>query len=309
MDQKNWKQSALYYGLVILLLLAGLVFLANRSGPPARTENQSSSLRIVSLAPNLTEILFALGLDVEIAAVSSDSNYPPQFEPKKKVGSFWNPDLEAVLSVEPTLVFTLGFQQQTNLAVQLEAIGCQTISLTIESIDQLYEAIETIGGLTDRQEAASRLIEEIAHRLEGIRQTAAASEPVRVLWVVQRQPVRAAGKNTFINELLEIAGAVNVIETTIYQYPPVDEEQIIASAPDVIIETADNAKDLQRLRATVEEFYRRFEGIPAVKNHRVFVINGDLVCRLGPRLPLGVEVVRECIQQARSDEGKVHADF
>lgn len=310
MTEKSWKTIALYYGLLTVLLLAGLVFLTTRSDQSVKPEHDNtSSVRIVSLAPNLTEILFALGLDDEIAAVSSDSNYPPQADSKKKVGSFWNPDLEAVLFVEPTLVFTLGFQQQANLAAQLETIGCRTVLLPIESIAQLYEAVETIGDLTDRQNQAKQLTDQISSRLEKIRVKAGESEKVRVLWVVQRQPIRAAGKNTFINELLEIAGAENVIKTTIYQYPPVEDEQIIASDPDVIIETADSPEDLKRLQATAEEFYGRFESIPAVKNKRIFVIDGDPVCRLGPRLPMGMKSIMDCIRPVVPGEGQENADF
>lgn len=309
MEQKNWKTTALYYGSLILVMLAGFVFLQGRLKIPENSQSPPQDLRIVSLAPNLTEILFAMDLGRDIVAVSSDSNYPAQALAKKKAGSFWNPDLEAVLSVQPTLVFTLGFQQQANLAAQLENIDCRTVSLEMENLAQLYKAIETIGSLTNRQESAARLIEQIAGGLEKYKGQAAAASPARVLWVVQRDPIRAAASNTFFNELIEMAGAQNAIQTTLFQYPPLDQEQMIAAAPDVIIETADSPEDLLRLRSTRNDFYARYKNVPAVINNRLFVIDGDLVCRLGPRLPLGMEAIITCIRPQTSEQRQTHADI
>lgn len=309
MEQKNWKTTGLYYGSVILVMLIGLVFLQGRLEIAEIKEGAPDVLRIVSLAPNLTEILYAMDLDKEIVAVSSDSNYPVEALAKKKAGSFWNPDLEAVLSVQPTLVFTLGFRQQANLAAQLKNINCQTVSLEMENLAQLYKAIETIGDLTNRQESAARLIEQIAGGLEKYKGQAAAVRPVRVLWVVQRDPVRAASSNTFFNELIEIAGAQNAIQTTLFQYPPLDEEQMIAAAPDVIIETSDSPEDLVRLRTTINDFYARYKTVPAVENNRLFVIDGDLVCRLGPRLPRGMEAIINCIRPQTFEKRQTHVDI
>ncbi len=310
MSQKTWKSAAFYYGAVILLMLTVLVFFQSRWKPSINKEGpKPADLRIVSMAPNLTEILFAMDLEKSIVAVSSDSNYPAQARTKKKAGTFWNPDLETVLSAGPTLVFTLEFQQQADLAAQLKHIGCQTAALKIETLDQLYEAIQTIGNLTDRKDSAERLTAQIAEGLEKQKGQAARENRVKVLWVLQRQPIRAAGQNTFFNELLEIAGAQNAIRTTVFQYPPLDDEQIITSAPDVIIETADTPEDLLRLRETAEDFYSRFKTLPAVRNHRLYVIDGDLVCRLGPRLPMGMEAIMECIRPSTSEQEKTHADF
>ncbi len=310
MNPKSWNTSAWYYGTLILLLAAGVALWLTRSGSSSEEVIlPPGSLRLVSLAPNLTEILFALGFDEEIVAVSSDSNFPPQALAKKKAGSFWNPDPEAVLSVRPTVVFTLGFAQQEALADQLKNTGCRTVSLRIESIDQLYEAIETIGSVTCRSAQSAALIGQIKSDLEAFRRQAEEAEPVRVLWVVQREPLRAAGSNTFVNELLQIAGAENVIQTRAFQYPPIHEEQLIASAPEVIIETADSPEDLRRLRGTAESFYARFQTVPAVQNHQLYVIDGDPVCRLGPRLALGMQMITDCIRQDTGGQERNHADF
>jgi len=191
----------------------------------------------------------------------------------------------------------------------LQQAGCETICLEIESIEQLHEAIQTIGEATGKQAEADQLNNLISSRLESIRQQSQALEPVKVLWVVERQPIRVAGKNTFLNELLEIAGAANVVEMTLYQYPPIDEEQILVSAPDVILETAYSAKDLQRQQDTAGDYYGRFKTLPAVQQERIYVLDGDLVCRLGPRLPLGAEAVMDCIRRKNPEKGGPDADL
>lgn len=293
-----------FFGLLIGLMLAA-VLLSGRGWlfGEAPVPSRPDSLRIVSLAPNLTEILFALGLQDKIVGVSSDSNFPPQAAQYKKVGSFWNPDVEAVLSVRPSLVITLGFAQQANLAALLEKAGCQTLQVDIDTIEQLYEAIQRIGRATGSQESAERLIKEIADGLEAYRGRAADCGR-KVLWVVQRQPLRAAGKNTYFTELLETAGAVNAVQSAVFQYPPLSEEQFLLTGADVIIETADSPDDWQRQKASAEIFYSRFKGIPAVEQGRICIVDSDLLCRLGPRLPLAMEAIVNCICSQKLEQGK-----
>ncbi|MEN6307572.1 MAG: ABC transporter substrate-binding protein, partial [Anaerohalosphaeraceae bacterium] len=132
-------------------------------GRPAGHERQAvqsadaESLRIVSLAPNLTEILYAMGLDKEIVAVTSDSNFPEQTQSLPKVGTFWQPDMEAIVAAQPTLVVALGFDQQTGLAGRLRKMGCRALSLNIESFPELYSGIQTLGQSVNRPQEAGQL--------------------------------------------------------------------------------------------------------------------------------------------------------
>ncbi|HPC63864.1 MAG TPA: helical backbone metal receptor [Anaerohalosphaeraceae bacterium] len=255
-----------------------------------------SSLRIIAMAPNLTEILFALGLDKEIVAVAKGSNYPPAALQKRTVGTFWQPDIEAVLACRPTLVITESFAQQAALAERLRRMGCRTLTLEIETIEQLHQAILTIGDAVHRKEAAEQISTQLKDKQRGI---AARCEALpyrpKVLWVIQRQPLRAAGIRAFPNELIETAGGINAIGDTPHQYPPIAAETVLAAKPDVIIETADDAQSLKRQQETASQFYRRFAGVPAVQTGRIYVLDGDLVSRLGPRLAEGMEQVAECL--------------
>ena len=252
--------------------------------------------RIVSLAPNITEILFAIGLGDEIAGVTLDSDYPPDAAKKPKVGTFWQPDIEAVVAARPDLVITLGFEQQKNLAERLRRIGYNSLTLNIEKVSDLFDAIERIGAATGRQRQANELICRIRTKFQGLASMVGAGPKVRVLWVVQREPLRVAGRDTFVNEMIELAGGENAIGPTVHKYPPIGSEQVVACNADVIIESAMGRKDIESQRERALQHWSKFKHLPAVASRRVFVIPGDTVSRLGPRLYDGTETIARCLR-------------
>ncbi len=284
-------QVAIFAPLLMIFLLG----CDKKVEPVDISRKESSGMRIISMAPNLTEILFALGLDEEIVGVSEYSNYPEQAQTKKNIGSFWQPDIESVLKLKPTLVVTLAFEQQAVLASRLKRIGCKTLTVDIESIEQLYSAIEEIGIAVDRKPQAQQMLDRLKSKQQAIAQRVGQSEKPKVLWVIQRDPLRVAGTTTFVNELIELTGGVNAVGDTLQIYPPVSTENVIRAMPEVIIEPTMDPAQLETQKNTVETFYRRFHLTPAVKSKRIYVIDGDLVSRLGPRLDEAMELIYNCI--------------
>ena len=252
--------------------------------------------RIVSMAPSLTEILFALGLDEEIVAVTLHSDYPPAATKKPKVGTFRQPNIEAVIAARPDLVITLGFDLQRNLAERLKRLGCNCLILNIETVDELFESIEKIGTAAAKKTQANELVSNLRKKLDNLSSLVAAEAKPKILWVVQRQPLRVAGRDTFVNEMIELAGGENAIGPTIHKYPPIGAEQVYASAPNVIIEPAMLQKDLAAIQDSALKYWSKFQSVPAVKNERIYVINGDTVSRLGPRLYEGLETIARCLR-------------
>jgi iron complex transport system substrate-binding protein len=252
--------------------------------------------RIVSLAPNITEILFAIGLGNEIAGVTLDSDYPPDAARKPKVGTFWQPDIEAVVAVKPDLVITLGFEQQRNLAERLRRIGYRNLIVNIEKVSDLFEAIERIGAAAGRQRQANELITHIRTKLQRLASLVGAESKVKVLWVVQREPLRVAGRDTFINEMIELAGGENAIGPTVQIYPPIGSEQVVACNAEVIIEPTMGRLDIEEQRNMALQYWSKFNRLPAVANRRIFIIRGDTVSRLGPRLYEAAETVAGCLR-------------
>ena len=286
----------------LLLVISGWMVVGIAMFGPRRGRGGSGAplperaVRIVSLAPNITEILFAIGLGDEIAGVTLDSDYPPAALEKPKVGTFWQPDIEAVVATRPDLVITLGFEQQKNLAERLRRIGYNSITVNIEKVGELFAVIEKIGAATGRQPQACELISRIRTKLQQLASLIGAEDKVRVLWVVQREPLRVAGRDTFVNEMIELAGGENAIGPTVQKYPPIGSEQVIACNADVIIESAMGGEKIDSQRDRALRHWSEFKYLPAVASRRIYVIQGDTVSRLGPRLYEGTAAIARCLR-------------
>ena len=252
--------------------------------------------RIVSLAPNLTEILFALGLDEQVVGVTLHCNYPPAAAEKSKVGTFWQPNIEAVIAAKPDLVIALQFTQQRDITERLTRIGYNCLTVNVDKVGELFEAIERIGFATGKATQTTELASSLQTKLNQLSALMASNERLKVLWVIDREPLRVAGRDTFVNDLIELAGGENAIGPTVHKYPPIGSEQVIACGADVIIEPAMASESVAEQQKTALEYWSRFKNVPAVANQRVYVIPPDTVCRLGPRLYEGVETVARCLR-------------
>ncbi|MHC4741753.1 MAG: ABC transporter substrate-binding protein [Planctomycetota bacterium] len=288
--------------LLLLLLIfcwmaAGMVFLdSSADESPADAPRPEDVKRIVSLAPSLTEILFALGLEDELVGVTIFSDYPPAASQKAKMGSFWQPNIEAVIAAKPDLVVTLEIPQQKDTARRLGKIGCNCLTLNIDKVSDLYEAISRIGQATGKEAEAAELASGLRSKLVSLSARIDKDEKPKVLWVIGQDPLRVAGRDTFVNEMIELAGGENAIGKTVHQYPPIGSEQVIARAPDVIIEPAMGGKTVSEAQKDAMRYWSRFQNVPAVANERIYVISPDTVCRLGPRLYEGVETIAKCLK-------------
>ncbi len=247
--------------------------------------------RIVAAAPALTEILYALGLGERVVGVTTYSNYPPEAKDKRVIGTFWQPDIEAVVATRPDLVVTEAFDQQAHLAERLRRLGYCTLSVDVWSVAQLYEAIERIGAVTGKGAEAAALLARVQGNICHVSAQAKGERP-KVLYVIQTDPLRVAGRQTFIDELIELAGGQNAMGPTVQKYPPIGAEQVIGSRPDVII-----APEMAGVQPeALKQYFARYQSVPAVANGRVYVIAGDTVSRLGPRIDEAVQTIAACLR-------------
>jgi iron complex transport system substrate-binding protein len=273
-----------------------------RADARAHLRGARQPARIVSMAPNLTEVLFALGLGDRIVGVTQDSDYPPAALAKPRVGTFWQPNIEAVIAAKPDLVVTLAFEQQRDLARRLQRIGYDCLTVEIERVADLFRAITAIGDAAGVREPARELSNDIQAAIRRLQAATAGRPRVKVLWVVQREPLRVAGRETFINEMIEAAGGENVVGPTLHKYPPLGAEQVVAAGPEVIIEPTMVPGALDEQYRQAVSYWRRYPTIPAVAGGRIHVIDGDLVSRLGPRLFAGIDVIAKCLRPELSGE-------
>jgi iron complex transport system substrate-binding protein len=290
------KKASVILAVSFVLLILNTQFstLEQVSGDEHRV---SSIQRIVSLSPNLTEIVFSLGLGDRVVGVSSDSDWPSEAKTKSKVGTFWQPNIEVIIAAKPDLVVCETFLQQNEAAQALKRAGLNVLALRVESIDELFAAIRSIGQATSCSEKAEQLADSLKEQLDQIRKASSSLKKVKVMWAIQTEPVRVAGVNTFVNEIIELAGGQNAIAPTGDQYPSISTEEIIGCNAEVIIQSAMGTQDLAKQQESAEKFWSRFPNLPAVKDKRIYVINPDTVLRLGPRIGDGVQTVAQCLRQ------------
>jgi iron complex transport system substrate-binding protein len=285
--------------VVLMCLVAFAFFVGHKSAnedevsKSTHTDISGKPARIVSLAPNLTEILFALGLGEKIVGVSNNSNYPDAAMNKQKVGPFWQPNTEAVIGCKPDLVVTLRTrtEQQKSAAESLERLGFGVLTLEIEAIGGFFTAIEEIGRATGCEQRSGELVKSISEQLNVVQSKVGLANKVMVLWAVQTEPLRVAGRNTFINELIELAGGENAIGATISQYPQIGSEELLGCGAEVIIQSAMGESTVAEEQKAAERFWGKYSNLPAVKNDRIYVVESDTTLRLGPRLPQGAEAI------------------
>ena len=286
--------------LLWLLLVIAVILLAISQLPLMycyvdQYDSQQHSQRIVSLSPNLTEIIFALGLGDRVVGVSSDSDWPIEAKQKPKMGTFWQPNTEAVIAAKPDLVVCESFLQHKEIAETLKRAGLRVASLRAESIKELYSVILSIGQGAGCSDKAEPLAAKIKSDIDQIRAKVSPAKKLKVLWAVQTEPMRVVGVKTFVNEIIDLAGGQNVISPTGDQYPSIGTEAILTSGAEVIIQSAMGTEDIAKQQEAAEKFWNRFANLPAVKDKKVYVIEADTVLRLGPRLPDGAMMVAKLL--------------
>ena len=286
--------------ITVFLICAGSSLLSCKGRAPNNTQVNNDET-IVCLSPNITEIVFALGLGEKVAAVSSDSDWPIEAKQKKTIGTFWQPDIETIISCKPKLVITENFAQQKAAGYSLSRVGIKVISLKIDTIVQMLDAIIEIGEVTERKEEAEKLTGKMRDEINGLKKRFGQQERPKVLWVVQPEPLRVAGRKTFINEIIETVGGENAIGESIQQYPQIDTEKVLLSGADVIIQSAMDKKNIEKEQEIAQKHWSSIKNLPAVKDGRIYVVDSDLVLRLGPRLPKGIEMIGSLLHSQRSE--------
>lgn len=240
--------------------------------------------RIISLLPSNTEILFAIGAGKQVVGVTSYCNYPPEAASREQVGGITNQSIsiESVVAMEPDLVVASGSQDQ--VIPVLEEAGLSVIVLEPATFEDIFANIELVGRATGHAAEATALTSELRSRVEAVREKVAAipqEERPAVFYEVWNDPFMTAGPNTFIGQLIDIAGGVNIFADVDEDWPQISPEVIVSRNPDVIV-GPDNHRDALATGTIVER--PGWATITAVQNNRIYLLNGDAVSRSGPRI-------------------------
>jgi iron complex transport system substrate-binding protein len=242
--------------------------------------------KIVSLAPGITETLYALNLDYQIAGVTTFCNWPPAARTKTRIGGFTNPSLEKIISLKPDLILATADGNRKETVQQLEKLGLAVYVTNPSDTDGVLRSILHIGEITDREQDARKLVDRLQKRLNSITTQTRHKKKPRVFFQVGLEPMITAGKGTLINEVIERAGGVNVAGLDLANYPRYSAEGIISTSPEIII-FAPMVNDKEFTAG--KRFWQNYQEIPAVKNNKIYPIDSDLINRASPRIVDAVE--------------------
>ncbi len=246
--------------------------------------------RIVSTAPSITEMLYELELGDRVVGVTSYCHYPPEVRSKPKIGSYLNPNFETTLALKPDLVVVL--KEHRELAEKLRGFGLPVLELQHNALEGIFQSMLDLGKRTGADEIAELRVASIRERLEAIREQAEPLPKRSVMFIVGRTPgtvedLMAVGSNSFLNELIDIAGGRNAFVDAIAYYPRIPREEVYARRPEVIIDMGDMGETdgvTQEQRQKVVELWDEMPLLPAVKTGRVYGVADDIFVVPGPRI-------------------------
>ncbi len=258
-------------------------------------ELKGPPMRIVALAPSVTEIVYALQQEHRLVGVTRFSNYPPAAQQLPKVGSYVHLDVERIAALQPDLCIAVKDGNPITVVEQLQAIGLPVFAVNPMDLVSVMQSIRTIGTLLDAQVRADAVITDMRQRISRVEQRIAQTQVrPRVFFQIGISPIVSVGQNTFIHTLITMAGGTNVAAGA-NAYPRFSREQVIALAPDVMVISS---MARQAIFEQVKQEWMQWPAIPAVKNDNVFIAPPDTFDRPSPRLVDALELLAAYIHPA-----------
>lgn len=297
MKTKMLKRA--FHILVCLVLLSALSCGRSQEEAPETVSDASNGeqypARIISMAPSITEIVFAMGLGERVAGVSDFCDYPPEAQKKPKIGGVVNPNMEAIVALNPDLVLALPNATHENLFRSLRLLGIKVVTLRNDTLDDLFDTIRRIGEETSRRREAEEMGRRLRAKFSAVGEKVAGKPRRKVMFVVGVDPLFVAGRGTFIDELIAIAGGENIAGDSLSKYPQLGVEEVVSRAPEVILYTSLNFELTPEHEAEAERLWSNYPSIPAVREGGIQGLVADYVTLPGPRLVIGVEEIARAI--------------
>lgn len=289
----------------VLVLTSCLALLCFYLGTAFGSVSEKPAARIVSLSPSTTEILFALGAGEKVAGVTTYCEHPAEAKLKPTVGGFTNHNLEAIAALQPDLVVLTPNGGSRATYKRLKELRVPVYSLPFYSLKDLFGAFETLGRLSGSSARADDLIFELQQTADEIQKVRSAESSLKIAYVTWRSPLILAGKGTMEDEMLRLAGAVNVASASRVRYPRWSEEAFWAHDPDVILdasaferETGDAQKEKQEALA----FWSKFSSLKAVREGRVYLLSREVLPVPGPRTVSQIRAIAEILSGAPAEK-------
>lgn len=255
--------------------------LGRRVKVPAEVE------RAVSLAPNLTEITFAVGAGDKLVGVTTFCNYPAEAQKIQKIGDTQTPNIENIIALKPQVVLVSTASQVENVSRTLEAQGIAVFVTNPNSLGDIYKSIYQIGEIFGKDEKARQVVGDLKRRVADVEAATDSAEDVKVFLQISKEPLFTVGKDSFMTDLINRAGGASVTANIETAYPKISKETAFALSPEAIIlsDSEDN-----------REPNDVFTNSPAVKNGKVFKIDADLISRPAPRIVDALEQIARALR-------------
>ncbi|MEO0089119.1 MAG: helical backbone metal receptor [candidate division WOR-3 bacterium] len=243
---------------------------------------KDTKIRAISLSPAVTEIIFALNCENYLVGNTIYCDYPEKAKEIYKVGDMINPSIEKIVKLKPTIVF-LTYPLQKNIDEKLKALNIKTFNSSPQSLNEMFEEIIKIGEIFNKKEKAEKLVDSLREELNKIKKL---KNRLKVYIEINANPPITIGKNSFLNDLLELIGLENIFADKLIPYPTVKHEEIILKNPDYIIILHPESK--------AKDFSLRFgyEKIKAVKSGKIIDnLDPNYFLRNSPRVIEGIKIL------------------
>jgi iron complex transport system substrate-binding protein len=315
---KNIKIIALV--IVAVIVSAALIGIYHLNSPPGQNlageivivDDQGTQTtldavpqRIVSLAPSITPILYELGVGDKIVGLTSYDDYPYNFTAWFEagnmtcVGGFSTPNLEAIIGVQPDIIFTSDVNTET--IPRMRELGFKVVVLSAESVEGVYRDIQIVGDATGAGAKATETINELRQQISAIQEKIAAAEITEKPTVYYEvyystQGIMTAGSATWLNDVITLAGGVNIFADQAAEFPYTSSEVIIARNPTVIILPTNMGTGTPSYGSVADVKARGgWYAIDAIKNDRLYVIDQNIMSEPGVLIAEQVKAVAECL--------------
>lgn len=294
-DVRRFGRAGLFWLQALLCAFtadasAGVLAWLPPAGPP-----KAPPARIVSLAPSITEMLFEIGAGANVVGVTRYDDWPPEAKKIKQVGGYLDVDIETVMSLKPNAVFCEPNAGIKNVVERLSGAGIPVGVVTVAEVPAIFLAIEELGRTVGREGKAKARAVRLRERLEALQRRIEVRSPIPALLFFNVAPLMAAGKGTFADEALRLAGGKNLAGGSPVMYPVYDVEKVAALDPAVIIDQSEATMGATGLSGESSAFWKKWPNLRAVKTGRVHTIPGVYLFRPGPRIVESIETLAKVL--------------
>lgn len=281
--------STFYLCLLVVLVVQASAGNIVRDQLGRQVEVPGDIERIIPLAPSIAEYVYLLGKWDKVVGITRFTDFPPGIKDLPRIGSYVNLDLEKIVRLRPDLCLATKDGNPRDVVRELEQLGIPVYALDPRDMDAIEQTLLKLGQLLDSEDRAREVVQNMQEQLSGIKGLVrqSASRP-KVFFQIGISPIVSAGENSIVNQLIEIAGGNNAVDSK-KPYPRYSREDILKMKPDIIV--VSSMTNQEEKFEQVRKMWSEFESIPAVSSGRIYSVKSDLVNRASPRIIKGLRLL------------------